>query len=729
MTKLKMLHPGLQRWIAGHGWNGLRPVQDAAIEPLLSGTSCVIEAPTSGGKTEAVLFPTLTRAARRGVTSSVQVLYLAPLRALLNDLECRGKDYAECCGLQAFKWHGDVSQSEKIAALDYPPNLLFTTPESLEAIFLRKPSWRKFFSEIESIVVDEAHNFAGSDRGGHLLALLERLEKGVGHGFQRIALSATIGNPADMCQWLVGVRAPALRISAMDERKSADVLIRYFNGNSGEVDEPESNRLVGMLTKELLGRRSLVFVGSRSKAEEFARRISRESKNRLNIRTHHSSVSKFYREEAESLIRVSGEHGVDAIVSTSTLELGIDIGELDCVVQIDGLASPSAFLQRIGRTGRRIRSSMYFRGMTDSEDNFLLLTATASLGLEGRPESIRLRRKEFHLLAHQMLCLSLQEGGVMKRYAWDILKQAYIFSEISWDAFILLVEHMCDKDFLRDSDGVLVVGEAGEKHFLSAGWKKLFATFNVAPMYDVYKDQTHVGTLDSSFIESLEVPFLFGLGGRLWRAERVDFPRHVVYASASSEGIAPRWDSFGGMDVPFETAQRVGEIVHGLYALPQIVDSQGMEVLDSIRFANRKGWSPGSLELDVFPDGRASIRTYAGDAVNRTFAKLLNACGLVASSSYICVNVKKGSVEPEAMLDFIKRIGQRLCDGGDCGDSIDQLLLSGQRPYLFSPFAKMLPDELIKSVLLDSSMDLDRLRSLVCGWLSDSKVGQAGNQN
>jgi len=123
MSGLERLHPGLQQWIKEQNWNGLRPIQHAALDPILAGESCVIEAPTAGGKTEAVLFPSLTRAAQ-APGRSVQILYIAPLRALLNNLETRGERYAQCCGLHAFKWHGDVSQSSKVASLTNPPHLL-----------------------------------------------------------------------------------------------------------------------------------------------------------------------------------------------------------------------------------------------------------------------------------------------------------------------------------------------------------------------------------------------------------------------------------------------------------------------------------------------------------------------------------------------------------------------------------------------------------------------------
>ncbi|MCK4830897.1 DEAD/DEAH box helicase, partial [bacterium] len=194
ISDFHVIHPELQKLIVEKRWKELSPIQKAAIPIILNGTDCIIEAPTAGGKTEAVLFPVLTRASSNK-KKSVQILYLAPLRALLNDIELRAEAYAKACGLHCFKWHGDVSQEEKIDELRNPSQLLLTTPESLEAILLRKAGWQLFFSDLEVIIIDEAHNFASGDRGSHLISLLERLEKSIKRLPQRIAVTATIGNP------------------------------------------------------------------------------------------------------------------------------------------------------------------------------------------------------------------------------------------------------------------------------------------------------------------------------------------------------------------------------------------------------------------------------------------------------------------------------------------------------------------------------------------------------
>lgn len=712
MSTLDRLHPGLQQWVKEQGWPDLRPVQKAALDPVLSGESCVIEAPTAGGKTEAVLFPTLTRAAA-APTDSVQVLYLAPLRALLNNLELRGEDYARCCGLHAFKWHGDVAQAEKIKSFQQPPQLLLTTPESVEAILLRKPQWRKFFAGLHAIIIDEAHNFAANDRGGHLLALLERLSAGTSHEPQRIALSATVGNPEAMCDWLTGDRKSARRVHVeAGEAKATDYVVKHFDDTGETEDTPyverAAFRLLDTMATELTGNRGIVFVRSRTKAEEMAKALQQFTRDKLRLRTHHSAVSKFFREEAEDLIQLAGEQGIESIISTSTLELGVDIGELDRILQLGGLSSPSAFLQRVGRTGRRPGKPRHFRGLTQDIDELLLLTATVSLGLEHTSDSLRLPTCSFHLLAHQLLCLSLQENGVTPRFAWDVLSRSHAFSKIGHEEFSGLVEHMRQEDFLRVADGVLVPGEEAERRFLTAGWRQLFAVFNTAPLYDVLEGRNQVGTLDIAFVEGLEVPFHFTLAGRLWKAHDIDYESKTIQASRATEGVAPKWDSFGGPDVPFETAQRVGEMLHGHRELPSVLDKSAEAVLEAMRMLDpdETSWQPGTIDIVAESSVQIQLRTYAGDRINRTLARLLEAEGFKTRGNYAGVTVGSSKdTQGEDLLARTRQALRQLLQDASRPEHLEARLFAGQSAWQFSPFAAMLPETIQRATLVDATTE------------------------
>ncbi len=337
----------------------------------------------------------------------------------------------------------------------FPSDILLTTPESLEAILLRRANWTDVFASLEIIVIDEAHYFALTERGSHLVSLMERLTSPLTQAVQRIAITATIGNPEELMRWLQPHRT-GVAIKVISKRqKEKDFQIQFFPDDGKGMDIA--------LYKELINHKSIVFSRSRYFTEALAGKMNEinevnGNKVPLKVRTHHSSVSKYMREEAEKLIKIEkGEDDLNAILSTSTLELGIDIGELDKVIQIEGLASAGSFLQRVGRTGRRDGKPQYFRGLCSDEKDLLLLTASVSLGKKGISENVLFPRKAFHILAHQVICLTLQKQGIQADTCWHILKNAYCFSSISRLEFDELIASMLEKDYLRKAGADLLV--------------------------------------------------------------------------------------------------------------------------------------------------------------------------------------------------------------------------------------------------------------------------------
>jgi ATP-dependent Lhr-like helicase len=722
---IELIHPGLQKLIQDKCWSdGLKDIQLEAIPVILSGIDCIIEAPTAGGKTEAVLFPTFTRAAQKKA-NSVQILYLAPLRALLNDIQNRAKEYSEACGLHSFKWHGDVSQQEKINTFQNPSQVLLTTPESLEAILLRKAGWQQFFSDLQTIIIDEAHNFAGVDRGSHLVSLLERLESKINHQPQRIAVTATIGNPLEMLKWLAGTRREIGKRIFVDSssEKEKDFKIKFFydeKTTKGQDLQASYKRLLSLydlLSKydfqKKRNKKSIVFGGSRTNCESIASAINQLNLNKkrsipVKIRTHHSSVSKHYREEAENRIKIKNdlESGIDGIISTSTLELGIDIGELDQIIQLDSLSSSSSFLQRVGRTGRREGKPQFFRGFILKEDDLVLLSAVVSLGLKNISENLKFPRKALHILAHQLICLSLQNNGISSDLAWKIFSGAYCFSQINEAQFYELVSFMISNDFFRDVDGELVAGEETEKYFLGSNWQKLFAVFDTGPLYEVYNEKKHVGNLDSAFVESLDIPFLFILGGLEWEAYKIKNEAHQVFARKTEAGNAPRWVTFHGFDVPYEVATEAGKILFS-NKIPSFLDDSANSCFKSAQYQIKNlNWNKGTwiVVVDIF---EMVIWTFAGDRINRTLARLINSFGLGQSSSnFKCLTIKlfnsSEKVNWKDILDFISEL--KNIDFKESNKFMEKLKEDMKLVY-FSKFAKCLPDELLAESLSERSFD------------------------
>ena len=341
MTGFDRLHPGVQHHVVNSlGWSGLRPLQDEAIAPILDGEHVLALAPTAGGKTEAAVLPLLSRIATEG-WRGLSVLYVCPLRALLNNLHPRLERYAGFVGLRAGLWHGDVGASARNKIFDEPPEILLTTPESLEAILMStRRDHAGFFAGLRTVVIDEVHAFGGDDRGWHLLAVLERLSAVTGRDLQRIGLSATVGEPERLLDWLVGSSTGPARVVAPDMGSAAPPELTLDHVGS-------LNNAATVISRLHTGEKRLVFCDSRARVEELAVGLRERG-----VRTFvsHSSLALDERRQAEERFH----QGTNAcIVCTSTLELGIDVGDLDRVIQIDSPTTVASFLQRLGRTGRR----------------------------------------------------------------------------------------------------------------------------------------------------------------------------------------------------------------------------------------------------------------------------------------------------------------------------------------------------------------------------------------
>lgn len=431
-------------------------------------------------------------------------------------------------------------------------------------------------------------------------------------------------------------------------------------------------------------------------------------------------MSKYYRESAEQLIRMASqisEDRLDAIISTSTLELGIDIGKLERVVQMDALPSPSGFLQRVGRTGRR-GDPQFFRGLCTKPEDLVVLTAAVNLGWKLRSEDLILPRRAFHLLAHQLLCLALQTHGISPERAWEVLSSAYCFTGIRREELDRLVDHMVEMEYFRRADGVLVTGDRTEREFLRAGWRRLFAVFDSAPLYEVFHQRQPVGTLDAGFVEALEVPFFFVLGGKLWQAEAVDVKNRAVRAVRSRSGDAPSWTSFGGPGVPSETAQEAGILLHGHESLPGFLDPEARAMFQLlVRDRASVNWLPGEILAKATGSGGARILTYAGDRINRTLARTLEARGIGrCAARYDEVEVKKGAEDRVELERALETAIDGIRAAGPSGQVSLALDLQRTQPlWPFSPFARCLPDDLWAAALVEQTLDCEGLVRLFEG--------------
>lgn len=514
--------------VNGLGFSELRPVQELAIPPVLEGKNCVVLAPTAGGKTEAAFFPLLSRMDAED-WRPVSVIYVSPLRALINNQEPRLAQYAELIGRRAFRWHGDVKTAERRAFINDPSDILLTTPESLEVMLMsRNVPARRLFRCLQAVVIDEIHAFVGDDRGGHLSAILERLSRYCENDVQRIGLSATVGNPDEIAAWTCG-GSKRERVVVDPGGASADARV--------QLDYVANLENATKVIAELYpGTKRLVFVDSRRSVESIGRSLRDRGVEAFVI---HSSLSFEERQRAERAF-VEGEDCV--IVATSALELGIDIGDLDHVFQIDAPRTVAAFLQRMGRTGRRPGTERNCIFLATEDDSLIQAAAIIRLFNRGFVEPIRPIRKAPHILAHQLLALAIQESGVPESDWWGWVSPASAFTELTSADRDELLTHMLSEGILGRDQGRLALGPRGERLY---GWRnflELYSVFSTSEEMTVLWGAEELGKLETNFVTQQDLAQLtFILGARTWRAVSVDLEHGVVRVEPVKDARDAQW--------------------------------------------------------------------------------------------------------------------------------------------------------------------------------------------
>ncbi|MFI6796162.1 DEAD/DEAH box helicase [Streptosporangium canum] len=537
------------------GWPDLRPLQRAAIRPLMDGEDAVLLAPTAGGKTEAACFPLLSAMAQQHWTGT-SVLYLCPLKALLNNLVTRIDAYAQWLGRRASLWHGDVRESQRRRIRIDPPDILLTTPESLEAMLIGvKTDHAHLLGRVRAVVVDEVHAFAGDDRGWHLLAVLERLERVTGRAIQRIGLSATVGNPGQLLEWLQGsgvgkragqVIAPDLPLAVSDgSRPVGEVELDYV----GSLDN--AAKLIATLHR---GEKRLVFCDSRRQVEQLGAALRTRE---VNVFLSHASLSAEERARSE---RAFAEARDCVIVSTSTLELGIDVGDLDRVIQIDAPSTVASFLQRIGRTGRRagiVRNCLF---LTTRKETLLQAAGLLLLWGRGWVEPVTAPPEPRHLVAQQLLAVTLQQhtiGDQLWPEEWNGLEP---FDRSAAP----ILRHMVDKGFLNEDGGMLFIGPEAEQRFGRRHFIELTASFTAPPQFTVLAGRQEIGKTDASVLtEERPGPRLLLLGGRSWRVTFIDWARKRAFVEPADSGGVAKWTSGGIAGLSYALTQAMREVLLG----------------------------------------------------------------------------------------------------------------------------------------------------------------------
>lgn len=681
METFSGLHEGVKDVISHRlGWNELRPVQVETCRAVAAGTDVLVIAPTAGGKTEAALIPVID-GIMKGAFPGVAALYLAPLKALINDQEERFSAFCLPNGLELAKWHGDVPKGDRAWKDGEAPHILMITPESLEVLLL-EPDLSSDLCNLRYLIIDELHAFVESDRGVQMRVLLDRLDRLASRNIQRIGLSATVGNPGEILSWLSGARqgGALVRIPAPAREKHFTFV----------VDEREERRMQS-LARLIAGKKALVFVNSRSDAESVTGALSGQVEHLL---VHHSSLSPTLRREAETAF--SGE-GSACIICTSTLELGIDIGDLDVVVQVGPPGSVSSFLQRMGRSGRRGKPP-HVACVLKNGWELLCMVAVIESASRKEVEPLRPPEKPFSVLAQQILLEFLRKRRSSRIRIRKFLRGLAPFRSIRGREIDAVLAHMIETGMLEQDGDMLMAGKGAEQTFGRSNWKDLFSVISGGGEFRaVTPDGEVVGKLDARFIAARSGTS-FSLGGKSWTCIGSDESHElVVVVPGEGERSDVFWTGSPGGFSPVICQAVEKLLVRGGSFLPLPAGEQ--ELLAGLirEFPPLQAGALTVFERTGAKGPEVTVLTFRGRRFNGILAALLRneaARKVIFTHDDFGITVKK--VAKEHAADVVSVMFEKVRKKG-IASAAGILKIPGQEVWKFAP---ALPGNLLHEMAL-----------------------------
>lgn len=733
--------PFIQDYIYEQGWQNLRPIQVAAAEEIF-GTdhNVLLSASTAAGKTEAAFFPILTELSEHPA-SSIGCLYIAPLKALINDQYRRLTDLCDQTDIPVWRWHGDVSQSQKRRMLKKPRGVLQITPESLESFMINKHmDIPRLFGDLRFIVIDELHSFLRSDRGGQTFCLIERLSRLADVDPRRIGLSATIGNTAAASQFLGAgstrkTVAPKVQATRQVWRLSMEHF--YKMGPQAAKNQNENQKLIGPKTdkapeladpgigyifEHTRGKKCLVFTNSREECEAVCQALReycayRHEPDRFLI--HHGNLSPALRQTAEDAMK--DDDAYMTTCATATLELGIDVGKLESAFQIDAPFTVSGFLQRMGRTGRRGNPpEMHFVMREEHPESRAMLPdlipwpllqgiALVQLYLEERwvepPEPNRL---PYSLLYHQTMSTLASEGEMTPaELASRVLTLTY-FHNVSQDDYKILLRHLLKSHQIQQTEnGGLIVGLAGERVVNNF---KFYAVFQENVEYSVHCGSEELGTI----VAPPPVGDKIAIAGKVWVVEDIDRKRHQVYCHGVKGHIPAYFGDVPG-DIQPKILHRMRQELSESTMYPYLMNNaqarltQARDITNVAGLPQKQLINLGGKMWCLFP----WTGSYAFLALERLLrikcAKRLNLRGFNSSRPYFMEFAMDASAD-----EFFQIIGEEAAKGFNPMD-----LVYPKEVPVFDKYDEYLPDELVRKEFAESILDIKEMKKCVAQMCQD----------
>ncbi len=553
MNAFSQLHSKIRDLLLDLGISEPTQPQELAMPAILDGVNVLLIAPTGTGKTETASLPIFHKILS-GKRQGIQAVYVTPLRALNRDMLRRFQEWGEKLNIRVAVRHGDTTKADRRKQSLCPPDLLITTPETLQVMLTGK-RLRQNLSSVKIVVVDEVHEMAASKRGSQLAVLLERLAEIAG-SFQRIGLSATVGSPEVVANLLVGC-IQSYKIVQADVKRANDFRVvcpkpsrsDYAIASTLECD-PQLAAQIRFIKETVRTRKCLIFVNTRQAAEVLGSRFRQMGES---IGVHHGSLSVDARVEAEEAFK-SGK--LQGLICTSSMELGIDIGDVDHVIQFSSPREVSRLLQRVGRAGHRVGGISSGTIIATSADDIAEACAIVRAANAAELESIKIHEKPTDVLANQIVGLELDFGEISLERAHQIISRAYPFRDLTLDELKNVVSQMEEHRLVRFENGVLYrTRKAREYYFENLSMIPDEKRYNV---YDIVGRRS-VGTLDEAFVVSFaREGATFVTKGEIWEITEVG-EDEIKVVPIHRSGEIPSWTG-EEIPVPFNVAQEVGRI-------------------------------------------------------------------------------------------------------------------------------------------------------------------------
>ena len=701
MDTYSMLKKEIRRYIYDQKWQKFTKIQEHSIKLYSeSEDNLILIAPTASGKTEAAFLPAINSI--ENWEEGIKIVYISPLIALINDQFNRISELCRYMEITVTRWHGEASQSKKRDILKNPKGILLITPESLEALFVTKSDRvKKLFYNVENIIVDEIHSFIGSNRGIQLKSLLERMSLYIKNNNPRmIGMSATVSEEN------------YLDLKEIFQNKRVTKIIRDKGKNELKIDcnfYSDETTALNKIYEYSKTETMLVFPNKIEYVEMIATNLKKKSqkeKRNISYFSHHASVSKNIRTMVENFAKDSNKN-LFTICCTSTLELGIDIGAVDSIVQYNAPYSVSSLAQRLGRSGRRTGiNNLHF--ISDEKWDLLQGLAAISIYKKGKVDKIDVVKKPYDVMAHQILSLIVEKSEINLLELKKLTQKYQTWKNIEYEEFSDICNHLLKEKYIEILDDSVIAGINLEKLLKKA---EFYTQFKVEDMYSVYNNQNKVGELPLDIRVNVDDNIYLAAG--IWKIKKVEEKVRKIFVEKAKDGKPPVFLGEVG-EITDKLRKEMKEILFN----NEMWEDYSEEIKKILEIISKNIILKQKIYF-YLEKNKKEIKTFRSTKIDRTLMILLlifldlkdfrELNDVILSDSQVIeenINkIKKNGIEETEITDFLEKDMKKSIELGKI--SIVERYLTSNK-YMF-----LIPNNLKIKYFIDNKLDIEGIKNFL----------------